>query len=175
MVARTAVDPATLIDAAKLAIWEIDPLQTFYRTATLEELVDRTLITRRFALIVLTGIRRARAAARGRRPLRRAEHDRRAVPARDRRAHGARRRVAGHPAARRGRGLVVSAVGVAVGLVGVIGGARLLRGFLFSVTPTDPIAIGGAAMLMLAIAAIACYIPARRAAGEDPVQALRVE
>ena len=70
------------------------------------------------------------------------------------------------------RGLVVSAIGVAVGLVGVLGGARLLRGFLFSVTPTDPIAIGGAALLMLTIAAIACYIPARRAAGEDPVQAL---
>ena len=73
------------------------------------------------------------------------------------------------------RGLVVSAVGVAVGLAGVLGGARLLRGFLFSVTPTDPLAIGGAALLMLTIAAVACYIPARRAAGEDPVQALRVD
>jgi ABC-type antimicrobial peptide transport system permease subunit len=69
----------------------------------------------------------------------------------------------------------VSAIGVAVGLVGVLGGARILQSFLFSVAPTDPVAIGGAAMLMLTIAAIACYIPARRAAGEDPVQALRVE
>jgi ABC-type lipoprotein release transport system permease subunit len=43
------------------------------------------------------------------------------------------------------------------------------------VTPTDPIAIGGAALLMLIIAAMACYIPARCAAGEDPVQALRVD
>ena len=62
-----------------------------------------------------------------------------------------------------------------MGLLGVIGGARLLRGFLFNVTPTDPIAIGGAAVLMLTIAAMACYIPARRAAGDDPVQALRVD
>ena len=74
-----------------------------------------------------------------------------------------------------GRGLMVSAAGVAVGLVAVLGGARLLQGFLFSVAPTDPLAIGGAAVLMLAIAAVACYIPARRAAAEDPVQALRVE
>ena len=66
------------------------------------------------------------------------------------------------------RGRVVSAIGVAVGLAGVLGGARLLRRFLFSVAPTDPIAIGGAAILMLAIASVACYIPARRAAGEDP-------
>jgi putative ABC transport system permease protein len=55
LVARTSVDPATLIETAKREIWTIDPLQTFYRTATLQELVDRTLITRRFALIVLTG------------------------------------------------------------------------------------------------------------------------
>jgi ABC-type antimicrobial peptide transport system permease subunit len=73
------------------------------------------------------------------------------------------------------RGLVVSAVGVGVGLLGVLGGARVLRQFLFSVTPTDPIAIGGAALMMLLIAAVACYLPARRAAGEDPVQALRVD
>jgi ABC-type lipoprotein release transport system permease subunit len=57
----------------------------------------------------------------------------------------------------------------------VIGGARILRGFLFSVAPTDPLAIGGAALLMLLVSAVACYLPARRAAGEDPVEALRVE
>ena len=73
------------------------------------------------------------------------------------------------------RGLVVSAIGVAVGLAGVLGGARVLQSFLFSVAPTDPLAIGGAALLMFTIAAVACYIPARRAAGEDPVQALRMD
>ena len=51
----------------------------------------------------------------------------------------------------------------------------MLRGFLFHVGPSDPIAIGGAATVMLLIAAIACYIPAGRAAGEDPVQAVRVD
>ncbi|HET9703432.1 MAG TPA: FtsX-like permease family protein, partial [Vicinamibacterales bacterium] len=74
-----------------------------------------------------------------------------------------------------GRGLAVAAAGVAIGLVGVLGGARVLQSFLFSVAPTDPLAIGGAALLMLAISALACYVPARRAAGEDPMQALRVE
>jgi ABC-type antimicrobial peptide transport system permease subunit len=56
------------------------------------------------------------------------------------------------------RGLIVSAAGVGVGLLGVLGGARLLRGFLFRISPTDPIAIGTASLLMLTIAAIACYI-----------------
>ena len=55
VVARTALDPRMLIEPAKAAVWTVDPMQTFYRTATLDELVDRTLVTRRFALIVLTG------------------------------------------------------------------------------------------------------------------------
>ena len=55
LVARTSVDPSTLIEPAKAEVWAIDPLQTFYRTATLDELVGRTLTARRFALIVLTG------------------------------------------------------------------------------------------------------------------------
>ena len=46
------------------------------------------------------------------------------------------------------RGLAVAAAGIAIGLVGVAGGARLLRGFLFSVAPTDPVALGSAAALM---------------------------
>jgi predicted permease len=175
LVARTSVDPATLIETTKREVWTIDPMQTFYRTATLQELVDRTLITRRFALIVLTGFAALALllAAAG--------------------LYGVLSTIASQYRKEIGvrmalgaawldilrlvvmRGLVVSAVGVGVGLVGVIGGARLLRGFLFSVTPTDPLAIGGAALLMLTIAAVACYIPARRAAGEDPVQALRVD
>ena len=175
MVARTALDPRTLIEAAKAAVWTVDPMQTFYRTATLDELVDRTLVTRRFALLVLTGFAALALllAAAGLYGVLStiASQYRREIGVRI--ALGAEwldilRLVVA-------RGLVVSAIGVAVGLAGVLGGARLLRRFLFSVAPTDPIAIGGAAILMLAIASVACYIPARRAAGEDPVQALRVE
>jgi putative ABC transport system permease protein len=175
LVARTSVDPATLVETAKREVWAIDPLQTFYRTATLQELVDRTLITRRFALIVLTGfaglaLLLAAAGLYGVLST---------IVSQYRREIGVRMALG---AAWLDilqlivkRGLVVSAAGVGVGLIGVLGGSRLLRGFLFSVTPNDPIAIGGAAVLMLAIAAIACYIPARRAADEDPMQALRVD
>lgn len=175
IVARTAVPPETLIEPAKLAIWSIDPLQTFYRTATLDELVQRTLTTRRFALIVLTGFAALALllAAAGLYGVISA------IVSQYRREIGVRMALgAAWTDILRlvvGRGLLVSAVGVAAGLVAVLGGARLLQGFLFSVAPTDPLAIGGAAVLMLAIAAIACYIPARRAAAEDPVQALRVE
>jgi putative ABC transport system permease protein len=175
LVARTSVDPASLVESAKQAVWAVDPLQTFHRTATLDELVDRTLVTRRFALIVLTGFAAVALllAAAGLYGVLST------IASQYRREIGVRMALGAawldilQLVVR--RGLLVSAVGVAAGLAGVLGGARLLRGFLFSVTPTDPMAIGGAAVLMLAIAAVACYIPARRAAGEDPVQALRVE
>jgi putative ABC transport system permease protein len=175
LVARTALDPRTVIEPAKAAVWSIDPMQTFYRTATLDELIERTLISRRFALIVLTGFAAlamllAGAGLYGVLST---------VVSQYRREIGVRmalgaawldilRLVVA-------RGLVVSALGVAIGLVAVLGGARVLQSFLFSVAPTDPLAISGAAMLMLTIAAVACYIPARRAASDDPVQALRVE
>ena len=175
LVARTAIDPRSLIESAKVAIWSVDPLQTFYRTATLEELVNRTLITRRFALIVLTGFAALALllAAAGLYGVLST------IVSQYRREIGVRMALgAAWVDILRlvvARGLMVSAIGVAVGLVGVLGGARVLQSFLFSVAPTDPVAIGGAAMLMLTIAAIACYIPARRAAGEDPVRALRVD
>ena len=82
LVARTSVDPATLIETTKREIWTIDPMQTFYRTATLEELVDRTLDHAALRADRPDRIRRTGAAAGGRGPLRRVEHDRVAVPAR---------------------------------------------------------------------------------------------
>lgn len=175
IIARTSVDPATLIETTKREVWTIDPLQTFYRTATLEELIDRTLITRRFALVVLTGfagLAMLLAAAGLYGVLSTiASQYRKEIGVRM--ALGAKWLDILQLVVK--RGLMVSVGGVAVGLVGVIGGARLLRGFLFSVTPTDPVTVGGAALFMLLISAVACYIPARRAAGGDPVQALRVD
>ena len=174
-IARTSVEPATLIDTAKAAVWEIDPLQTFYRTATLDALVARTLTARRFALIVLTAFAALALllAAAGLYGVLST------IASQYRREIGVRMALGAawldilQMVVR--RGLAVSALGVAIGLLGVLGGARVLQSFLFSVAPTDPVTIVGSAVLMLTIAAIACYIPARRAASEDPVQALRVE
>ncbi len=175
LVARAFVDPAPLIESIKTEIWAIDPLQTFYRTATLDELVERTLTTRRFALIVLTGFAAlalllAAAGLYGVLSTIVSQY-RREIGVRM--ALGARwtdilRLVVV-------RGLGVAAVGVAAGLLGVFGGARVLSGYLFSVAPTDPLTIGGAALLMLAVAAVACYVPARRAANADPCEALRLD
>jgi putative ABC transport system permease protein len=175
LVARAAVDARALIEPAKAAIWTVDPQQTFHRTATLTELVDRLLVTRRFAIIVLTffailGLILAAAGLYGVLS---------AITVQYRREIGVRMALgaAWLDIVRLVvlKGLAVSAAGVAAGLIGVLGGAHIMRSFLFSVAPTDPLAIGGAALLMLAIAAIACYLPACRAANENPVTALRFE
>jgi predicted lysophospholipase L1 biosynthesis ABC-type transport system permease subunit len=74
-------------------------------------------------------------------------------------------------------GQVVGVVGIGViaGLAGALATSRLLRSMLFDVSPIDPLTLAGTCILLLAVAMIAGYLPARRAARIDPVEALRAE
>jgi putative ABC transport system permease protein len=74
-----------------------------------------------------------------------------------------------------GRGLVLTLTGVAIGLVGAIAMSRFLAGMLFGVQPHDPATLAGVSLILLAVALLACYIPARRATRVDPMVALRHE
>jgi predicted permease len=74
-----------------------------------------------------------------------------------------------------GEGVRVAAIGVVIGLALALGGAQLMRSFLLGMNPYDPIAFGGAAVGLLGVAAVACVVPARRAAKVDPIVALRAE
>jgi len=74
-----------------------------------------------------------------------------------------------------GGALAVTAVGIVAGLGGALIGARLLTTSLYEVTPADPTTLAGVSILLLAVALIAAYLPARRATRIDPMQALRVE
>jgi ABC-type antimicrobial peptide transport system permease subunit len=72
-------------------------------------------------------------------------------------------------------GLVLSAIGAVVGLVAAMAVARLLSSLLFGVGPTDPTAYVAAVVVTIAAAALASYVPARRAAKIDPIETLKAE
>src|SRR5215471_2101832 len=74
-----------------------------------------------------------------------------------------------------GNGLSLAAVGLALGLAGASGMTRLMSSLLFGVTALDPIAYAAAAAVLTTAAALASYLPARRATAVDPVEALRAE
>ena len=70
---------------------------------------------------------------------------------------------------------MVAGIGAGVGLIAALAVSRLFTSLLFHVSPTDPIALGGACLILLGTAAAAAYLPARRATLIDPVQALHAD
>ena len=72
-----------------------------------------------------------------------------------------------------GHGMRVAAIGIVAGLVGAFFASTLLRRLLYGVSPTDVTTFAGVAVLLLGVAFLASYLPARRAARLDPVRALR--
>jgi predicted permease len=74
-----------------------------------------------------------------------------------------------------GRGLALAAIGASLGLVGAVLLGRLLSTLLYAVHPADPVTLAAVAALTLVTAAVACYLPARRATGADPLRSLRAE
>ena len=71
--------------------------------------------------------------------------------------------------------LLLVAIGMAIGLGSALATTRLISSLLFGLTPNDPATIAAAALLMIAVAALAGYLPARRASRVDPMTALRCE
>jgi ABC-type antimicrobial peptide transport system permease subunit len=72
-------------------------------------------------------------------------------------------------------GLKLTLIGVAIGVLLAIGLTRLIAGFLVGVKPTDPLTYAAVALVLTAVAMLACYIPAHRATKVDPIVALRYE
>ena len=74
-----------------------------------------------------------------------------------------------------GRGVGLAGAGIVVGLIAAFGITRIMRGVLYGVGPGDPLTFAAVAVVLVAVAAIASWLPARRAANVDPVVALRAD
>jgi putative ABC transport system permease protein len=74
-----------------------------------------------------------------------------------------------------GQGIKLTLTGVAIGVIGALGLTRFLSSLLYGVRPTDPLTFTFVSLILIAVALLACYIPARRAAKVDPTVALRYE
>jgi ABC-type antimicrobial peptide transport system permease subunit len=74
-----------------------------------------------------------------------------------------------------GKGVRLTLVGCAIGLAGGLALTRFVSGLLYGVTPGDPVTFSGVGGLLLGVAVLASWLPARRAARVDPMEALRCE
>ncbi len=172
---RADSDPALLVSAARSALRDIDPTLALADVRLMDEIADASLSTARFTLF-LVGLLAALAialAAIGTYSVISYSVNQRTHEFGMRVALGARpwdvmRLVLA-------QGVKLALAGVAVGIVGALGLARALRHLLYGVSATDPATFAAVALAALATAALACYLPARRATQADPAVALRSE
>jgi predicted permease len=73
------------------------------------------------------------------------------------------------------RAMIVSVAGAAVGILGAVAASRVIASLLFEVSPTDPVSLVSACVILLVVAAVAAYLPAYRASRVDPARALQAE
>jgi putative ABC transport system permease protein len=175
LVVRSAIDPASLTSAIRATVSSIDKDQPVFGIETMQKLVDDSVSTRRLTLVLL-GIFSALAlilAAIGIYGVMSYSVALRTQEIGIRMALGAQHRDVLQLVL--GQGARIALFGVAIGLVGAAALTRFLSSLLFSVSTNDPLTFAGVAAILVAVALVACYIPARRAMRVDPIIALRYE
>ncbi len=175
LVARTRGDPAALAPAIRAAIWSVDHDQPIDRVATMTDLLARSGAQRRFAMVLFTAfaIVALVLAAAGIYGVLSGSVTERTREIGVRAALGASRGEIRNLIMR--QGMALAGAGAVVGILGAMAASRALVTMLFGVSPLDPATYIGVSALLLAVAALACWIPAWRAARVDPGITLRAD
>jgi predicted permease len=175
VVVRTAGDPAALAAAVTRAIHDTDPRVPVGRVRGLEQTLSESVAFQRFEMLLLSAFAALALvlAAVGMYGVMSYLVTRRTHEIGVRVALGAVRGDVLNLVLR--RGLALALVGAAAGLLGAIALTRILTSQLYGVRPADPVTFAAVAVLLMVVALLACAVPARRAAGMDPVEALRSE
>ncbi len=174
-VVRARGDAAALAPAVRDAVWRVDKDQPILRVVTMNKLRDLSVAQRRFVLILFEafGLVALVLAATGIYGLLASSVAERTREIGVRAALGASR--ADILSLVVGQGLKLTLAGLLVGLGGAMLASRFIATLLYGVSRLDPFTYAGVAALLLSVSAIACLVPARRAASIDPMQALRNE
>jgi ABC-type antimicrobial peptide transport system permease subunit len=175
LVIRSKADPVELAAALRRAIWSVDPDQPIVRVATMDQLVAASAAERRFALILFeafAAVALVLAAA--------GVYGVLAGVVTERfREIGVRSALGATPgdivAMIMGQGLSLTGLGALAGIGMALAAARLINGLLFGIAGTDPWTYLAVTLVLGIVAALACVLPAWRAAGVDPAQSLRSE
>jgi putative ABC transport system permease protein len=173
--ARVDGDPDAFAGKVRAAIWSVDPDQPVWKVRSMESLVADDLAAPRFTMLLtsafaLLALLLAAVGVYGVMSVAVAQRTREVGI---RMALGARRAQVVRLVL--GRGVRVVAVALALGLTGAFGLAPMIRAQLYGVAVTDPVTFVAMPVLLAAVALLACYLPARRAARIDPMAALRTE
>ncbi|MGC1265523.1 MAG: ABC transporter permease [Candidatus Acidiferrum sp.] len=175
VVLRTEGDPVLVMAAVRRAVAEIDSREVIYNVKTMNDVVSSSFAARRLSMILLSifaalalvlacvGIYGVISYLVGQRTQEIGVRMALGAQGRD-----VLRLVVGH-------GLKMALVGVAIGIGAALALTRLMANELFGVSSHDPLTFMGVAILLMAVAVAACYIPAQRAMCVDPIIALRHE
>jgi putative ABC transport system permease protein len=172
---RTAGDPMAIANAVRQQIWAVDKDQPVTRVMPLEKMLSDYLAPRELQSSLLGGFAgfALLLAALGIYAVLAFSVAQRTQEIGVRVALGAQQREILRNVL--SQGLKLAGLGVVIGVAGALALSQLLATLLFGVRATDPLTLSGAVAVLLAVAAAACYIPARRAMRVDPMIALRYE
>ena len=175
LVVRARGDAAALAPAIRRAVWSVDKDQPIVRVATMTELFTRSAAERRFAMTLFSAFAVVALvlAAAGIYGVLSGSVTERTREIGVRSALGASHRDIRNLVLR--QGMTLAAIGTMIGIAGAFAASQAIASLLFGISRYDPVTHFGVITLLLGVSAVACWVPAERAARVDPAITLRAE